>query len=128
MNKKYFKEECWILYGIRLGKIFLGFKKYHSKGEKHNVEFSYNGINKKWVIGWDHTHPGERNITPSSTDNKTMRSWVKGFYKSYLCGIECNGHEAYYKYFVKGISKKNVTLVKKVKVKIEHIGPFFVAY
>ena len=125
---KDFKEDCWILYGIRIFNIFIGFKKYHSRGSASEVSFDYDTVSKKSVIGWLHTHPGVKSITPSATDNRTMRSWVKSFYKSYICGIHCNGREAFYKYRLNGVSKKNVTMVKREKMKIEFIGSFFIAF
>ena len=128
MNKKDFTEECWFMYGIRLGKYFVGFMKYHSVGESHEVMFDYSKANNRWVVGWKHTHPGIRNIHPSPTDNKTMRSWVKSLYKPFLCGIACNGHEAFYRYRVNGLTKTNVTKVRSEKVRIEYMGPFFIAF
>ena len=128
MTKKDFVEECWILYGLRIGKFFVGYKKYHSKGTAGNVFFDYKTASNPFVIGWKHTHPGIKSIHPSSTDNKTMRSWVKSIYKAFLCGIHCNGQESFYKYSVDGLTKTNVTKVRKKRVKIEFIGSFFVAY
>lgn len=131
---KSFKEECWILYGIRLEglfrnkKVFIGFQKYHSIGGSSNVEMDFMTSNSPWVIGWYHTHPGRKNITPSSTDNSTMRSWVKAVYKTYLCGIRCGDNSACYAYSVGGVSKSKTTIVKKDRVDIKFFGPFFLGY
>ena len=128
---KDFKEECWILYGFRIKfkeiakKFFIGFQKYHSIGTSSNVVMDYKVVNSPYVIGWYHTHPGISNTIPSSTDNSTMRSWVKSIYKSYLCGIRCGAHDACYYYYVGGISKQNVTIVKKKVVFIKFFGSFF---
>jgi len=126
-----FKEECWLLYGVRLEnlipgkKYFIGFKKYHAVGTSSGVEMDFETANSPWVIGWNHTHPGRKNITPSSTDNSTMRSWVKSIYKSYLCGIRCGNNSACYCYYVGGFHKDKSTIVKKNEVDVWNFGPFF---
>jgi proteasome lid subunit RPN8/RPN11 len=128
-----FKEECWILYGLRFDlhpfwtkPLFIGFQRYHTSGTAAGVEMDYSTASSPWVIGWYHTHPGTRNVTPSEIDNSTMRSWVKATYRSYLCGIRCSARSACYCYYENGIDVEKVTIVKKSKVKIKFLGPFFI--
>jgi hypothetical protein len=134
LSSKDFKEECWLLYGIRLEKFFpgincyLGFRQYHSKGSSARVEMNFSKANSPWVIGWYHTHPGISNVTPSATDNSTMRSWVKSIYKTYLCGIGCGNYSAYYCYSVGGLRKDKSTIVKKSSVNFWSYGPFFICW
>jgi len=130
INKQDFKEECWILYGVRLftyyGILFFGFQKYHTIGTSGGVEMDYETSNDPKVIGWYHTHPGIKNVTPSSIDNSTMRSWVKAVYKPYLCGIRCGIREACYCYYVNGVNKDKVTIVSKKSMSIKFLGSFFI--
>ncbi len=131
MSKKEFKEELWYLYGVRLERLisgirfFIGFRKYFCKGSGAEVSMDFKTANSPYVIGWYHTHPGVKNITASATDNSTMRSWVKAIYKTYLCGIECNGHMACYAYYVGGMTKSKTTIVTKKKVNLYFLGPLF---
>jgi hypothetical protein len=131
LAKADFKEECWLLYGIRLEKLFpgkkyfIGFQKYHTLGTAARVEMDYDTANSPWVIGWYHTHPGIKHVTPSATDNSTMRSWVKSIYKTYLCGIRCGNYSACYCYYVGGLRKDKSTIVKKSNVYIRFFGSFF---
>jgi len=129
MTKKDFKEECWILYGFRVEykskKYFFGFQKYHTRGTASEVKMDYETASNPYTIGWYHTHPGVKSIIPSSTDNSTMRSWVKSMYKSYLCGIRCGDNSACYCYYLGGVDKEKVTIVKKNKILIRFFGSFF---
>jgi len=129
MSKSNFKEECWLLYGLRIytkfGLSFIGFQKYHSSGDRTSVEMDFNKADNALVIGWYHSHPGVSNVKPSGTDNSTMRSWVKAVYKPYLCGIRCGTNSACYCYAVAGLNKEKVTIVKKSNVRIYFLGPFF---
>lgn len=126
MINKNFIEDCWYLYGIRFGRYIIGYRKYHGSGTAGGVEFNYKTARNKWVVGWYHTHPGIKNIYPSSIDNKTMKSWVRSYYKSYLCGIICGEREACYCYHIRGIFNK-VTKVKKSKVNISFCNNLFIA-
>lgn len=126
MAGKSFIENCWYLYGIRLGKYIIGYRRYHGSGTAGSVRIDYKTASNPWVVGWYHTHPGIKNINPSSTDNKTMRSWVRAFYKYYLCGIICGNREACYCYHITGIFNK-VTRVKKSKVDIFFLNNLFIA-
>lgn len=133
MDKKDFKEQLWYLYGIRIEKLipghklFIGYKRYHTMGTTSEVVMDFKTANNHWVIGWHHTHPGVKSINPSATDNKTMRSWVKAIYKTYICGIHCNGREVFYFYYVDGMTKSKTTRVSKKKMFISFLGNFFIA-
>jgi hypothetical protein len=126
-----FREKLWYLYGLRLenlvpGKrLYIGFRKYCTMGTGVEVSMNFDTAKSSQIIGWYHTHPGEKNITPSITDNSTMRSWVKAAYKSYLCGIQCGDSEAVYCYYLGGISREKTTVVKKEKIKFSLFGPLF---
>lgn len=131
MGSKEFKEDLWYLYGLRLEKLipgkrfYIGFRKYCTKGTGVEVSMNFDTAKSPYIIGWYHTHPGEKNITPSSTDNATMRSWVKAAYKTYLCGIRSGDSEAVYCYYLGGISKDKTTIVNKSKIKFGLFGPLF---
>lgn len=134
MGKLDFKEKCWFLYGIRLEnfipgiKCFIGFRRYHTIGTSVRVEMDFTKANSPWVIGWYHTHPGISNVTPSATDNSTMRSWVKSIYKTYLCGIGCGKYSSYYCYSVGGLRKDKSTIVKKSPLDVWSFGSLFFGY
>lgn len=91
-----FYEECWFIYGFKAGPFYVGFLKYHSKGQACSVEFDWEKALDKKVIGWYHTHPGTSFTYPSSVDHRTTRSWVYGVNKPMLCGIKCNGRQKCY--------------------------------
>jgi len=123
-----FKEEIWILYGLRLPfKIFIGFQKYHAIGTGVEVEMDYEESKKFYVVGWYHTHPGKKNVYPSLTDKSTMHSWVKSMYKSYLCGIRCQDKSKCFCYSVGGLDELKCTIVRKTIVNIKFFGSFFMA-
>lgn len=82
-----FKEKCWFLYGIQIGRFVIGFLKYDSQGEECFVEFDWKKGLAKFLIGWFHTHPTGVSLSPSSDDQKTMRSWVRTLEKPLVCGI-----------------------------------------
>lgn len=129
--KKEFKEECWLLYGYRVNtlpfkwQLFVGYQKYHASGTADRVVMDYETSSDPRVIGWYHTHPGRKNVTPSATDLKTMRSWVKAFYRPYLCGIRCGSYSKCYYYFVDGMTKAKTTIVSRKDVRIKFFGSFF---
>ena len=82
-------EECWFIHGFSVDSFYIGVLKYHSEGSAAIVDFDWQQSLKQKVVGWAHTHPGSKNVTPSSTDEKTMRSWVKATGRSMLCVIRC---------------------------------------
>jgi len=89
-----FKEECWFLYGLRLGPFYIGRLKYHSKGTSGSVDFNWEEALNPRLIGWYHTHPGKHFTFPSKgTDHPTMRSWVYGVDRPMLCGIICRDEQ-----------------------------------
>jgi hypothetical protein len=99
MNDEGFVERCWFIYGIRLGNIYLGFLKYHSRGTENGVDYQdWKSALNFFHIGWFHTHPGVGFLTPSQIDNRTMRSWVRARNRPLLCGIFCGKDKALYEY------------------------------
>jgi hypothetical protein len=82
-----FKEQCWIIYGIKLGAYYFGLLKYESEGEVCSVEFNWKKGMNRFLLGWFHTHPSHIDLLPSEEDSKTMRSWVRSLEKPLLCGI-----------------------------------------
>ena len=98
-NSKDFLEECWFLYGVRIGPLYIGRLKYVSQGTAGSVDFDWQPAMDKKVIGWYHTHPGEDFTTPSATDHKTMRSWVKGRGDLMLCGIKSGDSQKCYAFY-----------------------------
>jgi hypothetical protein len=97
--KEEFIEECWFLYGFKIGKFFIGYPVYHSAGSSGQVEFNWKQALNPFLIGWVHTHPEGFGPRPSETDNSTMRGWVRGKNRSMVCGIICSGEEGWYEYY-----------------------------
>lgn len=94
-----FVEECWFLKGIRLGGYAIATLHHVARGSVGSVTFQWEeALQSKSLIGWFHTHPGHKFYFPSSTDNRTMRSWVKGYGRAFYCGIRCEtgGERLYY--------------------------------
>jgi hypothetical protein len=91
-------EVVWAIYGIWLFNRFYGIKKFHGRGQKDSVTFSWKIGLGHFVLGWEHTHPESFGCNPSSTDDRTMRSWVKGKGKAMICGIYCDRKEEWYLY------------------------------
>lgn len=122
-----FREDCWFLHGFKFGNVYLGFLSYHSSGERASVEFDWEkAFKSKNFLGWFHTHPGEKHLYPSSTDNKTMRSWIKATSRSFLCGIKCGDEHMCYKYFGKWMEIKRETAVFYNAVNSKIFGSFFI--
>ena len=115
-----FIEECWFIYGIRLGSFFVGFKKYHSKGTSGSVEFSWEQAMNPFLIGWIHTH-GPFGLEPSEKDNSTMRSWVRGKAKPMICGIYSGRKKAWYNYFRPGLHYRNFSIYRS-KMRVFDFG------
>ena len=116
-----FQEECWFLYGIRIGSYFIGIKRYHSIGSEASVDFSWKKAMNPLFLGWVHTHPAECGTNPSCTDLKTMRSWVKGLNRAMICGISSKGENSFYDFFRDGIGI-NTAEMKVKKFYNIHIG------
>lgn len=86
---KHFKEKCWILYGFRFKKYIFAYQKFESEGTIASVDFDWIKVlnRRKFIIGFNHTHPGCLNH-PSSIDDTCMIGWVKTLGKPLLCGIK----------------------------------------
>lgn len=105
--KEDFVEDCWFMYGLRIGRFFLGFLYYSCHGTEASVTFDWQGMPPKTLIGWYHTHPGIKSLMPSSMDDQTMRSWVRGLGRPFLCGIICHGEQRCFLYYKKREGKKS---------------------
>ena len=92
-------EAIWFIYGIWIGNRFIGVKKFTGRGKKDSVNFDWKKGANPFVLGWMHTHPDSYGCNPSSTDNKTMRSWVKGLGRPMLCVIKCAQKTVWYFYY-----------------------------
>ena len=123
-----FSEECWFIYGIKLRDYYFGFLKYHSKGEYASVEFNWLKALNRFQIGWYHSHPGKKALTPSDRDRRTMRSWVLGRGESLLCGIFCSGEQRCYLYSKVGVDEKKNSIIERSPVVASIIGPFFIGW
>jgi hypothetical protein len=91
-------EVLWMLYGIWIFDKFYGYQKFYRRGGKASVDFNWKKGMNPFILGWMHSHPDSFGCDPSSTDNKTMRSWVKGKGKKMICGIYCDHREKWYLY------------------------------
>jgi hypothetical protein len=106
-------EVMWFIYGLWIGTRFYGIKKFYGRGQTASVDFEWEKGNNPFVLGWIHTHPDNYGCAPSSTDDKTMRSWVRGLGRAMICAIRSNEVEAWYLYFRdvdKNISKINLSV------------------
>ena len=83
-------EVIWFIYGIWIKNRFIGIKKYAGKGKEASVDFDWKKGTNPFVLGWMHTHPDSYGCSPSSTDEKTMRSWVRGLGRPMICAIKAN--------------------------------------
>ena len=91
-------EHCWFIYGIRIKNQFIGFSRFSGTGSHASVKFNWKKGMNPFVLGWIHTHPSEYGTMPSETDNKTMRSWVKGLGRPMVCAIACGDKITWYDY------------------------------
>jgi len=120
-----FVEECWFIYGIHFRSWYIGFLKYHSSGTAGSVEFDWHKALAPFFLGWYHSHPGVKFLTPSDIDNKTMRSWIKGLYRPLLCGIFCGGEQRCYCYYKNGMDAKRESVILRRLVIARLLGPLF---
>lgn len=79
-------EECWFIYGKKIGPCWVGRLKYHSRGSAASVDFDWAQAMNPNIIGFYHSHPGG-SPTPSTRDDRTMDAWVKTEGRPLLCGI-----------------------------------------
>lgn len=102
-NKKdvHFVEQVWFVYGLKIGRYYIGFLDYQNDGEVCEVRFDFakaffgkKGTKRhdKWLLGFYHSHPGG-DPYPSSTDDNTMDAWVKAKGKELICGIFSGGKQ-----------------------------------
>lgn len=121
---KEFVEDCWFIYGFRLGFMYVGWCVYQVSGTSGGVDFDYEKALDPRIIGWYHTHPGKRFTTPSPIDEKTMRSWVRGNGRDMLCGIRCGEEQECYRFY-RSPNVKNVIYSRLVSFLY---GSFFVGF
>ncbi len=116
-----FKEECWIIYGVKIGKKYYGYQVFESEGSPASVDFNWEKVfrDKDKIIGFNHTHPGGMNL-PSDTDDFTMTGWVKALGKPLLCGIV--GSEQWMHSYARGSDK----VVHSQRLPVKRYGNFFI--
>lgn len=122
---KEFVEDCWILYGRRIGLLYIGRCVYHAAGTAGGVDFDYETSVNPRVLGWYHTHPGKHFTTPSSIDEKTMRSWVKANGREMLCGIRCGDEQKCYRFFRSSSNSRGIVFSRLFSILI---GDFFIGF
>lgn len=96
---KEFIEECWFIYGIKIGHTYIGYPVYHAAGTSGQVEFDWKKAMNPFLLGWVHTHPNDFGCGPSETDTSTMNGWVRGKGKPMLCVILCDHEQGCYEYY-----------------------------
>lgn len=85
-------EICWFIYGLRFGEEgFIGFKRFHSRGDGASVEFDWKSAMNPFLLGWLHSHPDSCGTSLSDVDYKTLRSWVRACGRPFLYGVTCDG-------------------------------------
>lgn len=111
-----FKEDCWIIYGLKIKDSLYGIMIYESQGSLSSVDFDWEKVfnNRMKIIGFNHTHFQTFDI-PSSIDDHTMTGWVKALGKPLLCGIKCDLGQKMYLY---ERSKKGIVNYREVKFTI----------
>jgi len=114
-----FVEECWLLRGFKAGGMYIWLERYVSRGTTGSVDFNWE---KAWddprLVGWRHTHPGVKFDTPSSVDDRTMRSWVKATGRPMICGITCGDSTRHFMYV------RSEGSVYRFEMKVTGFGPF----
>jgi len=81
-------EECYILFGRKIGRFWIAKLDKYTLGDTSNVEFDPDYVfnNRSKVVGWVHTHPVYLG-SPSATDNATTKAWVCSLGKPLVCCI-----------------------------------------
>jgi hypothetical protein len=92
-------EVIWFIYGIWIKNRFIGIRKFAGRGKEASVDFNWKRGLNPFVLGWMHTHPGSYGCNPSSTDDKTMRSWVRGLGRPMISVIKCGRETVWYLYY-----------------------------
>jgi len=89
-----FREEAYILTGMRRGSVWLMTRRQRIIGEPGSVEADWNWALEREerygdVVGFLHTHPPAAGTSPSRRDVRTMQAWCGAFGKPMLCVIAC---------------------------------------
>ncbi len=89
MFKKIQDEECYILFGRIIGRIWAGRLDKYTLGQPANVEFDGDYVfdNRARTVGWIHTHPSNMG-SPSFTDDTTTHAWCCALGKPLVCCIK----------------------------------------
>jgi proteasome lid subunit RPN8/RPN11 len=88
-------EQCWILVGQHVGRVWHCKRLQQTRGTLVSVEFDGAWVLEREethgdVLGFLHTHP-QGPARPSERDHRTMRAWCSAFGKPLLCLIESPG-------------------------------------
>jgi proteasome lid subunit RPN8/RPN11 len=87
------KERCWTLIGEYRDGVWRAAKRRRISGKPNSVEADWAWTLKREekrgdVIGFVHTHPMGRGITPSERDIRTMRAWHTALGNPLVCVID----------------------------------------
>ena len=121
-----FLEKCWFLYGKHIGKHYVGFKRYHTKGSFASVTFNWKKAFNSNLLGWSHTHPDGIDIYPSDRDDNTMKAWVIAMGRSLLCDIANDRGKHNCWIYERVTSLKKDYIINKRPIKLIYFGPFFI--
>ena len=118
-----FREQCWLIRGIRTKKHYIGVLQYQGEGGVASVDFDWRKSTSKNVLGFYHTHPSGLQ-TPSNRDDRTMGALVRAEGRPLLCGILTSTSDNCYVY-----KRRKDRTIGEVKLKnVKTIGrKFFIA-
>jgi len=115
------KEECWIIFGIKVDSCVFGFLKYQGKGSWGAVDFVWEKATSKFLQGFHHTHPD--GITqPSGRDDKTMSAWIRAEGKPLILGVKSGDSLKFFLYEKMGALFTKREIVSKLYHDIFFIG------
>jgi proteasome lid subunit RPN8/RPN11 len=85
-------EICWVLVGLREGRVWRVAKRRRISGHPTSVEADWAWTlareeKRGDVMGFWHTHPRGMGTTPSARDVQTMQAWRSALGKPLLCVI-----------------------------------------
>ena len=115
-----FKEQCWLIYGIKTEKYYIGYLSYQGEGTLASVGFDWKKISDKKVLGFYHTHPSGL-VGPSDRDDRTMGALVRAEGRPLLCGILAGKINRCFKYH-RGSDRTNSGLRDKLVKHSTSIG------
>lgn len=115
MEKKEFKEECWLIKGFKIKDLYVGGLVYQGAGSFSSVDFDWRKVEDKSVLGFYHTHP-RGYTTPSDRDDRTMGAMVRSEGRPLICGILTESSNKCYMYSRKNDKTIGCVLFKQVKI------------